>query len=283
MWNWRLHDQHGSLESGTCALRSLRAGRGECTLAARWKACRSRADAIRRAVRARAATGVAAHQACAARSGLGPPVRQRIGAEDRHQRAPDSARRRCAASRASSKRCRGEAIGSSPPRLRCPTTSSAGAGAAGIGSPHAAIVHRSRGSAFAPSPRLGHGVQRQARDRLGRRRTGYRQDDADRALRRGLGDVACRARPVRGALRCRASRIFPCLEALAELCRNDSTLAALAARRGTDLAAAAAVAQHRGGARRAATRARGRQPGPHAARDGRGARSLLASAGRCCW
>ena len=89
----------------------------------------------------------------------------------------------------------------------------------------------------------------------------------------GLGDVAC----ARG--QCvehygRGEPYLPVLEALAELCRSDSRGSGSAARRGADLAAAAAVAQHRGGTRSAAAGARRRRPGPHAARDGRAARSL---------
>ena len=59
------------------------------------------------------------------------------------------------------------------------------AGVPRIGSLPAQRLHRPRRSAFAASQCLGSCVQRQARDRLDRRRTGYRQDDADRAFRCG--------------------------------------------------------------------------------------------------
>ena len=57
----------------------------------------------------------------------------------------------------------------------------------------------------------------------------------------------------------------------------------LAARRGTDLAACSCRGSARGRARSATTRARRRQPGSHAARDGPVPRSLRASIARCCW
>ena len=85
----------GSIESRTVAVWKVRARPGECLLAVRWQGGCSGAHAIRRAVRARASSGIAAHQAGVARRGLGAPARQRLGVEDGHQRAADGPQRRC--------------------------------------------------------------------------------------------------------------------------------------------------------------------------------------------
>ena len=71
-----------------------------------------------------------------------------------------------------------------------------------------------------------------------------------------------------------ANRICPCWKLSRSCVECDTTARAVAARRRTDLALAAAVAQHRGRARSAATRTRRGQPGSHAARDGRGSGSV---------
>ena len=118
--------------------------------------------------------------------------------------------------RASSKPCRGEAIGSCC-REYCPLPPGQRRRGHAPG--------RRRRSSVAPRPlaasRAWDGVQRQARGGLGGRRTGYRQDDADRALRRRPGRVVC----ARG--QCvehygSGEPYLPVLEALAELCRGDS-------------------------------------------------------------
>ena len=90
----------------------------------------------------------------------------------------------------------------------------------------------------------------------------------------GLGDVAVRTRPVRGALRHRRAVSAGAGGAGRAVPQATRDLPALLRSRRADLAAAAAVAQHRGGTRRAAARTGRRRPGPHAARDGRAAGSL---------
>ena len=70
------------------------------------------------------------------------------------------------------------------------------------------------------------------------------------------------------------SRIFPCWKLCLGAVPERQHPRAVAARCRTDLALAAALAQHRGRARSATRRARRGQPGSHAARDGRGSRSL---------
>ena len=143
----------------------------------------------------------------------------------------------------------------------------------GFAAVHAPSLHRSRGTAVTAAPRLGHRVQRQARDCLGRRRAGYRQDDPHRTFRRHAWRRRCRPRPVRRALRCRgtvSSRVGSSIRAVPK--RQHPRV--VAARCRTHLALAAAVAQHRGRARSAAPRARRGQPGSHAARDRRGSGSL---------
>ena len=81
------------------------------------------------------------------------------------------------------------------------------------------------GRTFAPARRLGCRVRRQARGGLGRRRARHRQDDADRAFRRGPRRRDLRTRPMRRALRCRrtvssgvSKRSRSCAEATVPSC-----------------------------------------------------------------
>ena len=108
-----------------------------------------------------------------------------------------------------------------------------------------------------------------------------RQNHTDRSFRLWARRSRQCARPVRGVLRYRRAYL-PVLEAIAEAVPQRQRSTDPVARRGSDLAAAATVAQHRRRARRAATGARGRRPGAHAARDGRAARPLHGEIVLCC-
>ena len=111
-------------------------------------------------------------------------------------------------------------------------------------------------------------MQRHALRGLGCRRARYRQDHADRTLRREpRRDCLC-AWPVRGALR-HGRAVSPRPGSARAAVPHQRRSPGVAACGGPDLAAAVAVAQQRGGARRPAAGARGRQPVPDAARDGR--------------
>src|SRR4029079_13831518 len=71
----RTHGQpSGSLESSTRALRRVRARRGECAFAARRNQGSTLPYSLRLALRARRPRGLAAHEARAARRGLGAPL-----------------------------------------------------------------------------------------------------------------------------------------------------------------------------------------------------------------
>ena len=154
---------------------------------------------------------------------------------------------RCAASRALSKRCRGAAIGSSPPATAISAAQSARAGVRQPLVAQAGVLHRSRGSALATSQRLGFGAQRQAYGGLGGRRAGYRQDDADRAFRGRPRRRRLRARPVRGTLRRRRALSSGARSAGRDVSSRRRRPDA-APCRGADLAVAVAVAQHGRGA-----------------------------------
>ena len=137
-----------------------------------------------------------------------------------------------------------------------------------------ALVHRSRGTAVAACAALG--ISRaaaSARIVWVAGEPGIGKTTLIEHFIAGLGDVAVRPRPMRRALRQRravSSRARSPVRAVP----HRQHARAVAARGRADLAPAAAVAQHRGGARSAAARARRRQPGSHAARDGRASRSL---------
>ena len=154
--------------------------------------------------------------------------------------------------------------------------------ASGLATVARALLHRSRRTAITAAPRLGHRVQRQARGCLDCRRAGYRQDDADRAVHCEPRRRRVCARPMRRALR-HGRALSSCSRSAGGAVPQRQRGAVLAARRGADLAAAAAVAQHDGGARSATTRARRRQPGSHAARDGPRSSIATPSVARCCW
>ena len=166
---------------------------------------------------------------------------------DRHQRAAHGARRRCPPAalhrnRVAPRLPLHRRASESPRRRSRPLPLSRRATSPSfIGRAEALPAFAARGT----------GLQRAARGGLGGGGTGHRQDHADRALRRRSRRVAC----ARG--QCvehygTGEPYLPVLEALAELCRGDSTLRTAAAHGGADLAAATAMAQDRGRARRAA-------------------------------
>ena len=103
---------------------------------------------------------------------------------------------------------------------------------------------------------------------LDRWRARNRQDHADRALRFGPRRSRLRTWSLRAALRKRRaipSRTRSARGAVSQPTQRSTS----AARRRADLAAAAALAQHRGTTRSPAARARRRQPGTDAPRNGR--------------
>ena len=124
--------------------------------------------------------------------------------------------------RASSKPSRGEAIGSSPPRLRSPPRQPLKRALRAF--PHAQLPSFiGRAEALSRLHRAWDArMQRQALRGLGCRRARYRQDHADRALRRGPRRHRLCARPVRGALR-HGRAVSPCSRSARASCAAPTT------------------------------------------------------------
>ena len=188
---------------------------------------RARAHAIRPAVRAGAPAGLAAHQGCVARRGLGPPVRQRVGAEDRDQR---SAHRRSATMPAQPRMIetvprRGYRFIAVPVALPAAPSAAAGApaGAFGAGAVIRRPCRRARAASAAPGMRPCSGKRALV---WVAGEPGIGKTTLIEHFVAGLGDVAC----ARG--QCvehygTGEPYLPVLEALAELCRRDSAVPAL--------------------------------------------------------
>ena len=181
--------------------------------------------------------------------------------------------------RASSKLCRGAAIGSWPPRPRYP---------APPGAPRSGFAARRTRRTFIGRAEALSRLRRAWDIACGGKRAvvwvagepGIGKTTLIERFVAGSAKSLC-ARAVRGAIRCRravSSRPRSARRAVPQRQRRSD----LAARGRADLAAAATVAQHRRGARRVATRARGRRPDRMLREMGELLDRYTASAGRCC-